>query len=65
MSINEPSSFKLPEITNPLVKCKTKKGKGSRPKMPIWDDYNKEFLKLLQPGYTPLYKDTLSGSMLD
>ncbi|CAG8848263.1 42214_t:CDS:2 [Gigaspora margarita] len=54
MSINEPSSFQLPEITNPSVKRKAEKGKGGRPKMPIWDNYNEEaYLALHCKGQVP------------
>ncbi|CAG8786045.1 10336_t:CDS:2, partial [Gigaspora margarita] len=76
MSINKPSSLQLPEITNSSVKCKAEKDKDSRPKMLIWDDYNEgkddsmgileqSVIIVTRPGYTPPYKDTLSGSMLD
>ncbi|CAG8793499.1 28844_t:CDS:1, partial [Gigaspora margarita] len=40
--INESSYFQLLETTNTSAKHKAKKGKGGRPKMPIWNDYSKD-----------------------
>ncbi|CAG8574012.1 13587_t:CDS:1 [Cetraspora pellucida] len=41
MSINKFSSFKLPETIKTSVKHKTDKNKEGRPRMPIWNNYDK------------------------
>ncbi|CAG8808919.1 15659_t:CDS:2 [Gigaspora margarita] len=40
-SINKFPSSQLPETTNTRAKRKADKSKGGRPRMPIWDNYNK------------------------